>query len=73
MSSTTGRDDNGAPLLALAIRAEKGASAVEYGLLIAGVAAVIVAAVFIFGGAVSGLFTDTCTTIQTANSTTCSP
>ena len=30
---------------------ERGASAVEYGLLIAGIAALIVAIVFIFGGA----------------------
>jgi len=31
---------------------ERGASAVEYGLLIAGIAALIVAIVFIFGGVV---------------------
>ena len=30
---------------------ERGASAVEYGLLIAGIAALIVAVVFVFGGA----------------------
>lgn len=38
---------------------ERGASAVEYGLLIAGVAALIVVAVFAFGGFVSSLFSDT--------------
>ena len=32
---------------------ERGASAVEYGLLIAGIAALIVAVVFLFGGALS--------------------
>ncbi len=43
--------------------AERGASAVEYGLLIAGVAALIVAIVLLFGGAVTDLFTDSCTTV----------
>lgn len=45
---------------------EGGASAVEYGLLIAGVAAVIAAAVFLFGGSVLGLFQETCDSIGTA-------
>ena len=39
---------------------ERGASAVEYGLLIAGIAALIVAVVFAFGGVIQGVFTDTC-------------
>jgi len=40
---------------------ERGASAVEYGLLIAGIAAIIVAVVFLLGGAVlDNLFTQTC-------------
>ncbi len=38
---------------------ERGASAVEYGLLVAGIAAVIVAAVFLLGPTVEGAFTDT--------------
>ena len=42
---------------------EDGASAVEYGLLIAGIAAIVVAAVFLFGGAVGNLFSDTCTAV----------
>jgi pilus assembly protein Flp/PilA len=42
---------------------EDGASAVEYGLLVAGVAALIVAVVFFFGGAVGDLFGNTCDTI----------
>ncbi len=48
---------------------ERGASAVEYGLLIAGIAALIVVVVFAFGGVLSGVFNDTCASV--ANSTTC--
>ena len=39
---------------------ELGASAVEYGLLIAGIAAMIVAAIFAFGGGANGLFHGSC-------------
>jgi pilus assembly protein Flp/PilA len=35
---------------------ERGASAVEYGLLVAGIAAVIIAVVFLLGGTLSGVF-----------------
>jgi pilus assembly protein Flp/PilA len=45
-------------------RDERGASAVEYGLLIAGIAALIVAMVFIFGAGVNSLFDDTCDSIM---------
>ena len=45
-------------------RDEDGASAVEYGLLVAGIAALIVAVVFIFGNIISGAFDDTCDTIK---------
>ena len=45
-------------------RDENGASAVEYGLLVAGIAALIVAVVFIFGGMIKGVFTDTCTAVS---------
>jgi pilus assembly protein Flp/PilA len=38
---------------------ERGASAVEYGLLVAGIAAVIVAIVFLLGGTLNGVFTST--------------
>ena len=38
---------------------ERGASAVEYGLLVAGIAAVIVAIVFVLGGTLSGVFNKT--------------
>jgi pilus assembly protein Flp/PilA len=41
-------------------RDERGASAVEYGLLIAGIAALIVTAVFVFGGGANGLFHGSC-------------
>jgi pilus assembly protein Flp/PilA len=43
---------------------ERGASAVEYGLLIAGIAALISLVVYAFGGGVGSLFTDTCNSIQ---------
>jgi len=50
---------------------ERGASAVEYGLLIAGIAALIVAVVFIFGDALSDIFQETCDSV-TASATTAS-
>ena len=48
----------------LARRDEEGASAVEYGLLVAGIAALVVAVVFLFGDMISGVFNETCSTIQ---------
>ena len=42
---------------------ERGASAVEYGLLIAGIAALIVIVVFAFGGVLKGVFSNTCKSI----------
>jgi pilus assembly protein Flp/PilA len=42
---------------------ERGASAVEYGLLIAGIAALIVAVVFLFGGVLHNIFQNTCNTV----------
>lgn len=42
---------------------DSGASAVEYGLLVAGIAAVIVAVVFLFGGFISNVFSGTCDAI----------
>jgi pilus assembly protein Flp/PilA len=51
---------------------ERGASAVEYGLLIAGIAALIVIVVFAFGGVVSNIFKATCDSVGTsAGSGTC--
>jgi pilus assembly protein Flp/PilA len=43
---------------------ERGASAVEYGLLIAGIAALIVAIVFLLGGQIHDTFQSTCDTIK---------
>jgi pilus assembly protein Flp/PilA len=51
-------------------RAEEGASAVEYGLLVSLIAAVIVVAVFAFGGLVRNTFTDTCTAIEDNSNST---
>jgi pilus assembly protein Flp/PilA len=48
---------------------ERGASAVEYGLLIAGIAALIVVVVFAFGDNIKDVFSDTCKAV--ASSTTC--
>jgi len=45
---------------------ERGASAVEYGLLITGIAAVIVLMVYAFGGMVTGLFTNTCSSVASS-------
>lgn len=50
-------------------RPERGASAVEYGLLIAGIAALIAVAVFAFGGGSTGMFQDSCKTILENTST----
>ena len=52
---------------------ETGASAVEYGLLVAAIAALIVVAVFGIGKVVSGAFTSTCDelTAQTSSTAAC--
>ena len=49
---------------------ERGASAVEYGLLVAGIAALVVVAVFALGPVVVEAFTDTCAEIQAGGTTT---
>jgi pilus assembly protein Flp/PilA len=56
----------------VAKRDEDGASAVEYGLLVAGIAALIVAIVFVFGGMIRDVFTDTCAEIAGSASTSTS-
>jgi pilus assembly protein Flp/PilA len=48
---------------------ERGASAVEYGLLIAGIAAVIVIATFALGGVTDAMFNHTCDELDAAAST----
>lgn len=56
------------------VRDEVGASAVEYGLLVAGIAALIVLVVFAWGGVVVNLFSDSCGTItDTVQSSTSCP
>ena len=45
---------------------ERGASAVEYGLLVAGIAAVIVGIVFVLGGNLKGAFENTNASIAPA-------
>ena len=42
---------------------ERGATAVEYGLLITGIAAVITVAVFAFGGVVKNIFNNPCNSL----------
>jgi pilus assembly protein Flp/PilA len=44
---------------------DEGASAVEYGLLVAAIAALVVIIVFSLGGLVKEVFTDTCTELKT--------
>jgi len=44
-------------------RRDEGASAVEYGLLVAAIAALIVGVVFLLGGKVSSTFAETCSGI----------
>ena len=51
-------------------RHEDGASAVEYGLLVAGIAALIVATVFIFGKVINKSFNDTCSTLKAGATST---
>ena len=55
-------------LSVLKSRDEEGASAVEYGLLIAGIAALIVIVVFAFGGTIKNIFQSTCRTIASGGS-----
>jgi pilus assembly protein Flp/PilA len=45
------------------LRRDEGASAVEYGLLVAAIAAVIVVVVFVLGGKVKSAFQNTCSNI----------
>lgn len=51
-------------------KSDEGASAVEYGLLVAAIAALIVVIVFALGRVVSEVFQDTCSSVQSGASTT---
>lgn len=46
---------------------DEGASAVEYGLLVAAIAAIIILLVFALGGFVKGAFQDTCDAFKSSN------
>ena len=50
---------------------ERGASAVEYALVLVGIAALIVLAVVGLGGKTDAMFDDTCSRIDTQPSATC--
>jgi pilus assembly protein Flp/PilA len=52
-------------------RRDHGASAVEYGLMVAAIAAVIVVIVFSLGGVVQQVFTNSCDTIAEETETAC--
>jgi pilus assembly protein Flp/PilA len=51
-------------------RNQDGASAVEYGLLVAGIAALVVAIVFIFGGIIKNAFQGTCNRVKQGSAST---
>jgi pilus assembly protein Flp/PilA len=51
-------------MLAAKVRSERGASAVEYGLLVALIAIVIIVAVTLLGGNLSGIFNKTAKSIS---------
>jgi pilus assembly protein Flp/PilA len=50
---------------------ERGASAVEYGLLVAGIAALIVVVVFAFGGLLNKVFQNTCHSVANGAANSC--
>ena len=56
----------------LAKMEERGASAVEYGLLVAAIAAVIILVIFTLGDNIKSLFSSTCTAIKTNSTSTSS-
>ncbi len=53
--------------------ADKGASAVEYGLMVAAIAALIVGTVFALGGFVKGAFDKTCAALSAPSVDSCVP
>ena len=53
-------------------RDDSGASAVEYGLLVAGIAALIVTVVFVFGGVIKSSFSKTCGKVSAGSGTSTS-
>jgi pilus assembly protein Flp/PilA len=57
---------------ALQAREDDGASAVEYALLVAAIAALIIVVVFAFGNLIRGIFENTCNDLQAHSSSTSS-
>ncbi len=57
----------------LRARRDDGASAVEYGLLVAAIAAIVVTVVFAIGRFVEGAFDDACDQIDAQSSAECNP
>ncbi len=55
------------------LRRDDGASAVEYGLLVAAIAAVIVGVVFLLGNTIRGKFQQTNDCIVSGSTSTCAP
>jgi pilus assembly protein Flp/PilA len=49
---------------------DEGASAVEYGLLVAAIAAVIIIVIFALGGVIKDVFSNTCSSIKASTTTT---
>lgn len=62
-----------AHMLSLRVADERGATAVEYGLMVALIAVVIIAAVAALGGVLNESFTETCSSIaaNTTGTATC--
>lgn len=56
-----------------ALRRDEGASAVEYGLLVAAIAAIVVTVVFAIGRFVQAGFNDTCSEINKNDAGACVP
>jgi pilus assembly protein Flp/PilA len=52
-------------------KSERGATAVEYGLLIVGIAAAVVLVIVALGGNVFGLFDDSCSSLAEQSGSTC--
>jgi pilus assembly protein Flp/PilA len=50
---------------------ERGASAVEYGLLVAGIAALIMVVIFLFGNVLNNIFSTTCNSIGQSGGGSC--
>ncbi len=70
MTGMPGVSPTGCPVMTWRLSGDTGASAVEYGLILVAIAAVVVAGVFALGGTVTEMFSDSCDLVQSAASTT---